>query len=77
MGVLHLPEFSLDKNEAQTLLLKSSTSCILAQVDNNIVLALAGCGIDFSWQICKAYMLLGYLLRPLQNKQKISQYSAK
>jgi len=56
-----LPYFSINENEAQAILVKSSTSCVLVKLDDEIVLSLNGCGMDFSWQICKAYMLLGYL----------------
>ena len=33
----------------------------MVNLDDESVLALAGAGMDFSWDICRTYILLGYL----------------
>ena len=56
-----LPYFGrMDPSTAQTKLIGSG-SAIVAIVAGETVLALAGGGMDLSWDICRAYMLLGYL----------------
>lgn len=42
----------------------TNTSCCIVMLDDEPVLALTGGGMDLSWDICKAYTILG-LLPPL------------
>ena len=60
-----LPELG-DARDAQTRVAGSSLVIVMVDDDNDNepetpYLALAGGGMDFSWEICEAYMLLGYL----------------
>ena len=56
-----LPNFRLEPGEAQTILELHAGAVVLALVDEEPVLALSGGGMDLSWDICEAFMLLGYL----------------
>lgn len=56
-----IPDLRLDPSEAQTRLIKHSSNCVVVECNNKVVLGLSGGGVDFSWDICRAYMLLGYL----------------
>lgn len=53
-----LPGLLMSAEAAQTAIL--GTSCVIALVDDEPVLALAGGGMDLSPDICQAYILLGY-----------------
>lgn len=55
-----LPGLSMKPEEAQAIL---DEHCSLAVVllNGDTVMALTGGGMDFSWDICEAYMRLGYL----------------
>ena len=44
----------------QRLLLDFAGNVVLVLVNDEPVLALTGGGMDFSWEICHAYILLGY-----------------
>jgi hypothetical protein len=55
-----LPEYHGDLGKDQAKLDKAC-ACVLVTIDNEAYLALAGGGMDLSWDICEAYMLLGYL----------------
>jgi len=37
------------------------TAMTFVEVNGDLYMALAGCGMDFSWSIAKAYIMLGYL----------------
>jgi len=56
-----LPNLSVNSDVAQAILVTESNVCTVVILDDEPVLALAGCGMDFSWNICRAYILLGYL----------------
>jgi len=56
-----LPNLRLNPSEAQEILDNSSCALTVVMVDDEPVMALTGGGMDFSWDICGAYMLLGYL----------------
>lgn len=55
-----LPGFDGDAGLAQAKLLRDAGSITLAEVNGTPVLALTGGGMDLSWDICHAYVLLGY-----------------
>ncbi len=56
-----LPGFDGDASAAQATLDNAGVgACIVAEVDGAAVLALAGGGMDLSWDICRAYIALGY-----------------
>jgi len=59
-----LPNLRMSAEQAQAAI--EDTNCAVVNVkdeygDWETVLALAGGGMDLSWDICEAYMLLGYL----------------
>ena len=59
-----LPNLRMSNEQAQVAI--EDTNCVVVNVkdeygDWETVLALAGGGMDLSWDICEAYMLLGYL----------------
>ena len=56
-----LPHLFVNSDVAQAILVKNSNVCTVVILDDEPVLALAGAGMDFSWDICRAYILLGYL----------------
>ena len=56
-----LPSLDMKAEEAQAILDDSYCSLTIALVDDTPVMSLTGGGMDFSWGICEAYMLLGYL----------------
>lgn len=56
-----LPHLSISAEVAQARLIKNGNVCTVVNLDDESVLALAGCGMDFSWDICRAYILLSYL----------------
>lgn len=45
----------------QSVLMFNGVSVVVVEVDGDEVLALSGGGMDLSWDICKSYILLGYL----------------
>jgi hypothetical protein len=55
-----LPGLQIDPAEGQRIV-RAETSCVLVTVNEETVLALAGGGMDLSWDICRAYVLLGML----------------
>lgn len=55
-----LPELRMSAGDAQAALEQINTACVVALVGGDPVLALAGGGMDFSWDICRAYIALGY-----------------
>jgi hypothetical protein len=56
-----LPHYRGCAEDDQLLLDQEGGAACLARVDDEVVLALVGGGMDLSWDICQAYMLLGYL----------------
>lgn len=56
-----LPNFRLDPGEAQTILEFHAGAVVLVEYAEKPVLALSGGGMDLSWDICEAFMLLSYL----------------
>lgn len=54
-----LPNLSMPPEEAQTRLM--GLPLVVVMVHGAPVMALTGGGMDLSWQICEAYMTLGYL----------------
>lgn len=61
-----LPDLRHDPANAQEII--ENTSCVIVLIEDDCdkysktpYLALAGGGMDLSWDICEAYMLLGYL----------------
>lgn len=56
-----LPGLSMKAEDAQTILDNSSCALAVVLVGDEPVMALTGGGMDFSWDICRAYMLLGFL----------------
>jgi hypothetical protein len=56
-----LPHYRGCEGDDQLLLDREGGAVCLARVDDEVVLALVGGGMDLSWDICEAYMLLGYL----------------
>ena len=59
-----LPNLRMSAEQAQAAI--EDTNCVVVSVkdeygDWETVLALSGGGMDLSWDICEAYMLLGYL----------------
>ena len=46
--------------EAQTILYRASLPLTIILIDDEIVMALSGGGMDLSWEICEAYIRLGY-----------------
>lgn len=56
-----LPHLREDPSELQLKLLKSYTNLMLVEIDDEYYLALTGGGMDFSWEICYAYMIAGYM----------------
>ena len=54
-----LPNLNHTPEKAQALV--DDTNCVVVVVDDEPYLALGGCGMDMSWDICKAYMILGYM----------------
>lgn len=55
-----LPELRMTPEAAQSALEQINTACVVALVHGDPVLALAGGGMDLSWDICRAYIALGY-----------------
>lgn len=56
-----LPDLQMSAEHAQSLLLSFPLVVVLMENGQRTVLALSGGGMDFSWDICEAYMVLGYL----------------
>ena len=56
-----LPGFRGDPAKAQSLLDQYAGSVCIVAIGDDSFLALTGGGMDLSWEICEAYMLLGYL----------------
>jgi len=56
-----LPDYRGNESDDQLLLDREGGSVALVRVHGNVVLALTGGGMDLSWDICHAFMLLGYL----------------
>jgi hypothetical protein len=57
-----LPHYGGDAGEDQAMLDQHAGAVCLAEVEGvGTVLALTGGGMDLSWDICHAHMLLGYL----------------
>lgn len=60
-----LPDFRLDPGDAQERI--EDTNCVIVLIAEDgkcpdvPYMALSGGGMDLSWDICEAYMLLGYL----------------
>ena len=51
-----------NSRDAQAILLSNISDCILVELeDEQYALALKSTGSDYSWEIAKAYILLGYL----------------
>jgi hypothetical protein len=61
-----LPDYDGDPEADQALLWLSSANVVLVKIlggedaEDTYALALSGGGMDFSWDICLAYILLGY-----------------
>lgn len=55
-----LPNYEGDASVDQTTVTNAG-SCVLVDVDGEVHLGLTGGGMDLSWDICHAYVLLGYL----------------
>jgi hypothetical protein len=55
-----LPGLQMEPDEAQAKLIGEGPVCVV-MVDDEPHLALTGGGMDLSWDICWAYMVLGYL----------------
>ena len=54
-----LPGFNGDPSEAQSKL--AAVGCVIVvMLDGEAVLALSGGGMDLSWEICHAHLVLGY-----------------
>lgn len=69
-----LPHFDGDLDEAARKLIDLPL-CVVQFADTEEVgLALTGGGMDLSWQICEAYMLLGYL-PPLHYARSLPQFA--
>ena len=56
-----LPQYDGDCTDAAKLLVDLPLVVVEFQDSGDKALALSGGGMDLSWQICEAYMLLGYL----------------
>ena len=56
-----LPYLEHSPQQAQEILANGHVSCVVVELEDETVLALCGGGMDMSWDICKAYMLLGYI----------------
>lgn len=56
-----LPDYRGDSAEDQKVLDSHGGACVLVDVGGEVVLALAGGGMDLRIDICLSYMLLGYL----------------
>lgn len=62
----HLPYYKGDPEADQLTLYQSAANIVLVRMmgvdgdDDKYVLALSGGGMDLSWDICHAYILLGY-----------------
>jgi len=58
-----LPEYHISNDACsdQALLDTEGGAAVLVSIGEEYYLALAGGGMDLSWDICLAYMLLGYL----------------
>jgi len=54
-----LPHYRNSAKWAQNLI--ADTACVVVEVNGETCLALAGGGMDLSWDICLAYILLDYL----------------
>lgn len=54
-----LPDLKHTPEKAQELI--EHTNCVVVLIDGEPFMALSGGGMDLSWDICEAYMLLGYL----------------
>ena len=55
-----LPYLKLSAQQAQTILTKAVLPLVVVDLDDEIVLALSDGGMDLSWEICEAYIRLGY-----------------
>lgn len=55
-----LPGLRHTAEESQTILLKANLPVVVVIVDDEPVIALSGGGMDLSWQICEAYIRLGF-----------------
>jgi hypothetical protein len=55
-----LPDLRMSAEAAQAKLDTIRTSCVVVLVGDEPALALAGGGMDLSWDICRAYIALGY-----------------
>ena len=55
-----LPQFNMPCDEAAKLLVDLPLVVVEFQDSGDKALALSGGGMDLSWEICEAYMLLGY-----------------
>ncbi len=55
-----LPYLKFSEMEAQEILHHSCLSLVIAVVDDEPVMAFSGGGMDLSWEICEAYIQLGY-----------------
>lgn len=51
----------ISENHAQAILMAYGGAVCLVQVDGEAGIALTGGGMDLSWDICEAYVLLGFL----------------
>ena len=58
-SIYPIPGYSGDPSEDQVKVLNSGSLC-LVEVEGEVYLALTGGGMDFSWEICAAYIALGY-----------------
>lgn len=56
-----LPYYRGSASDAQSVLTQVGVSVVVVEVDGDVYLALSGGGMDMSWDICRAYMELGYL----------------
>jgi hypothetical protein len=56
-----LGKWASSAEDAQVLLAQEPCNCVVVEIDGEPALALAACGSDFSWDICLAYVALGFL----------------
>ena len=56
-----LPNLKPPIHNAQAILFNASSTCVVVNLHGESVMGLAGGGMDFSWDICTAYIRLGYL----------------
>ena len=61
MNYVYPVTLNMSPEQAQDILARNHTSLTIVYLHGEAYLALAGGGMDFSWEICEAYTLLGQL----------------